>query len=322
MSLTYMRTVDGVTVVLHNRPFHLAKDSPEYDKVVAMIESDALEDELVEVFTAVARKVEAAVNRAITSNMRYSAGMVLFRGEPIHGYAVDKLVELVEAGKDAKPLAMFLEKLWQNPSQAMVENLYRFLEYGRIPITPEGDFLAYKAIRSDWMDIHSGTFYNGIGANPKMPRPAVDDRREVTCSRGLHVCSFEYLPHFSHANGRVVVCRVNPRDVVAIPSDYNDTKMRVCEYEVVGEVEGYYKEHRDVIGGVGVWEPKYALYGRGTPDEDWWLIEENDEFGELLEEVDELLGDGDSRDADADDTWAEVKIVDQVTGMVVFRKGT
>jgi len=31
-----------------------------------------------------------------------------------------------------------------------------------------------------------------------------------------------------------VQCIVNPRDVVAVPSDYNDTKMRVCRYIVAG----------------------------------------------------------------------------------------
>ena len=30
--------------------------------------------------------------------------------------------------------------------------------------------------------------------------------------------------------------KINPRDVVSIPSDYNDAKGRACRYEVVGEV--------------------------------------------------------------------------------------
>ena len=67
-----------------------------------------------------------------------------------------------------------------------------------------------------------------------MPRQAVDDNPNNTCSHGLHVCSYEYLKNFT--GERLVVCKVNPRDVVSIPTDYNHTKMRVCRYEVIQEI--------------------------------------------------------------------------------------
>jgi hypothetical protein len=34
-----------------------------------------------------------------------------------------------------------------------------------------------------------------------------------------------------------MICKVNPADVVAVPSDYNNAKMRVCKYEVINEVD-------------------------------------------------------------------------------------
>ena len=34
----------------------------------------------------------------------------------------------------------------------------------------------------------------------------------------------------------MVILKINPRDVVSIPTDYNNTKGRTCRYEVVGEV--------------------------------------------------------------------------------------
>ena len=37
----------------------------------------------------------------------------------------------------------------------------------------------------------------------------------------------------------MVICEINPADVVSIPADYNNTKMRVCKYTVIGEVEDY-----------------------------------------------------------------------------------
>ena len=30
--------------------------------------------------------------------------------------------------------------------------------------------------------------------------------------------------------------KINPRDVVSIPNDYDNTKGRACRYEVIGEV--------------------------------------------------------------------------------------
>ena len=111
---------------------------------------------------------------------------------------------------------------WENsPSQKMVT------------------FLAFKNVRNDYRDIHSGNFDNSIGQVCEMPRNGVDEDKDRTCSAGLHFCSIEYLPHFSDSNGgHTMIVKINPRDVVAIPADYNNTKGRTCKYEVVAE----YKE--------------------------------------------------------------------------------
>ena len=153
----------------------------------------------------------------------------------------------LEDGFDLVPMARFLANLMENPSMRAVEELYGFLEHGKMPITPDGHFLAYKAVNPDYTDIHTGTISNRIGEKPWMARNKVDDRSHITCSRGYHVCSFDYLPHFAHNNGHVMICKVNPRDVVSIPRDYNDTKMRVSTYEVVDEHEGYYTANRENV---------------------------------------------------------------------------
>jgi hypothetical protein len=69
-----------------------------------------------------------------------------------------------------------------------------------------------------------------------MPRNGVDEDKERTCSYGLHFCSIKYLPHFSDSDGgKTMIVKINPKDVVAIPADYNNTKGRTCRYEVVAE---------------------------------------------------------------------------------------
>jgi len=249
MKVPYIHTNAGISVVLNGRPFHAAVGDKNYDEVVRLVESGASAEELVDVFERAAKRLKEATG--LTPDMVYSGGVIQYKGEVLHNYAADRLITMIEAGRDHAPLAKFLDKLQANPSKRVVDNLYAFLEHGNIPLTDDGDFLAYKAVRADFRDIHSGTFDNSIGQTCRMPRNRVDEDPNRTCSAGLHVCSFDYLPHFSHANGHVMIVKVNPAHVVAIPADYNDTKMRVSEYRVIGEVGDYYDKHEDVLGGIG-----------------------------------------------------------------------
>ena len=146
--------------------------------------------------------------------------------------------------------------------------------------------MAYKAVRSDFKDIHSGTFDNSVGQTVSMPRNAVDDDKNRTCSAGLHFCSFEYLPHFAHANGHVVLVKINPRDVVAIPADYNDTKGRTCRYEVTGEYEGYYKEGGPYFKSM-VYDPETNSHGLNAGSD------EGDSYDDEGEGEYDVYGDGD-----------------------------
>jgi hypothetical protein len=84
------------------------------------------------------------------------------------------------------------------------------------------------------MDVHSGTMLNAPGCVVEMERNRVDDNKDNTCSTGLHFCGMSYLNHFG--GERTVIVKVNPADVVSIPSDYNGAKGRACRYEVVGEL--------------------------------------------------------------------------------------
>jgi hypothetical protein len=127
-----------------------------------------------------------------------------------------------------------MENLMSNPSHRAVTELYKFLEKGNLPITNDGHFLAYKKVRKDYKDCHTGTMDNSIGQIVEMERNQVDDKAENTCSSGLHFCSREYLDHFG--GERTVILKINPADVVSIPTDYNASKGRACRYEVIGEL--------------------------------------------------------------------------------------
>lgn len=160
-------------------------------------------------------------------------------GEEVHGTLAARILDMFNEGFDTKPLERFMANLNENPSRRAVNELYDFLESGKMPITDDGHFLAYKVVREDYTDIFSGTYSNRIGDVVEMPRNHVDDERHRTCSAGLHFCSRGYLPYYGVSPGnRVVIVKINPRDVVSIPSDYNYTKGRTCRYVVVDEHKG------------------------------------------------------------------------------------
>lgn len=248
--MNHILTAGGIHMVLNKKPVAIAKTDSVFAQVVNAIKNKASEEDILEILEAERRRLEEATK--VTEHISLKEGALYFKGEPIHGVLCERMLQMLEEGFDLAPMQNFLERLERNPSHRVVQHLYAFLEFGKNPITEDGCFLAYKAVRGDFMDIHSGTFSNKVGDVLVMPRNKVDEDPNRTCSSGFHVCSFSYLPFFSHANGHVMVCKVDPEHVVAIPADYNNTKMRVCQYEVIGEYEGYYEEQRDVLTNTSV----------------------------------------------------------------------
>ncbi len=323
----FILTQEGVSFVVKHRPVSLSTQDPKFPAILDALKGGADEASLDALLTAEARRLEAAAQAlaeeatAITEKVSISVcgGIVLYNGKPAHPTITARMLTQLEQGFDLKPMARFLEKLMQNPSYRVVEHLYGFLEYGKNAITEDGDFLAYKAIRADWRDIHSGTMDNSIGQVVSVPRNSVDEDPNRTCSYGLHVCSFEYLPNFAHADGHVVVCKVSPADVVAIPSDYNNTKMRVCRYEVVGEYEGYYDERRDRYGTLSV------ASGTDDPQDFPFAVEVADpadgasfELHSRYEMLSEAAGEAEALVEDADYAGARVRVVNVTTGAVLM----
>jgi hypothetical protein len=166
-------------------------------------------------------------------------GSINYHGQVIHNTLTKRILNFMQNDLPHEPLLNFFKNLMANPSKRAVDELYDFLEAGELPITEDGHFLAFKNVRSNYFDIHSGKFDNSVGKVCEMPRNGVDEDKERTCSYGLHFCSIKYLPHFSDGeNGKTMIVKINPRDVVAIPADYENTKGRTCRYEVIAE----YKE--------------------------------------------------------------------------------
>ncbi len=182
-------------------------------------------------------------------------GRVLFDNDP-----VDEVIErgilrsLKEGLEDHKPLVNFMEKVYTNTNEHTRESLFRWLNTEDFTIDADGDIVGYKGLRSDYTSVHAGpgivngesfeqaNLDNSPGNVVEMPRSEVTHDPAVGCARGLHVGSWDYASSFG--NGVTVEVRVNPRDVVSVPTDCNDQKMRVAKYRVVGDA-GY--KHETVV---------------------------------------------------------------------------
>jgi hypothetical protein len=184
--------------------------------------------------------------------INYVQGTVSIKGDrvfygdmEVKGSVVDRILQMVRENFDAQPMMRFLANLMANPSKRAVDELYGFLEATKLPITDDGYFLAYKKVNSNYRDFYTGKMDNSVGQVLEMPRNQVDDNKDRTCSEGLHFCSLSYLPHYHGGSGRVVIVKINPADVVSIPSDYDNAKGRAWRYEVVGEYHGDDRESKD-----------------------------------------------------------------------------
>jgi len=180
----------------------------------------------------------------------------------------DRIIRMHTEGFDCGPMVNFISNLYSNPSNTAIDELYQFIEKSELPITEDGHFIAYKVVKDDYTDVYTGTMDNHVGMRPSMPRAMVDTDRHNTCSKGLHFCSKSYLNQYGSTNrgdDRCMLVKINPANVVSIPSDYENAKGRTWTYEVVGEVKGEWREwlHKDDYTSAPVVSPdgSYTISG-------------------------------------------------------------
>jgi hypothetical protein len=263
-----------IAAVIDGKSYMVETDHPKYNGILDAIRMGDWESfvDLVDIGNQ--------VSQYISDGVAIADGAITFNGEIIHNTLTNRILAFMRDDLPFQPMVKFLANLMQNPSKRAVDELYDFLEAGELPITEDGCFLAFKNIRGDWTDIHSGTFNNQIGSICEMPRNRVCEDKDQTCSQGLHFCSIKYLPNFSDGeNGKTVIVKINPKDVVSIPADYNNTKGRCCRYEVVAEYKDDWrsKVQRDESG----WDaPLYSSNGGEYEDDydDSYEDEMQDEY--------------------------------------------
>lgn len=254
---------DGVT-----SPKTITDQHPNFEAVVDALRSKregyaALVQELVSISDSVSRKF-----RSLSSRVTTDGANIFFDGDPVHeviereilkrlredtqkavaffkGTATDADAEDTEVGWEA--LVKFLELLYANPNPQSRESFYEFITRYGLTIRKDGFVIAYKGLQDDFGSINkgygivdgvevNGTLYNKPGSVIRFPRKDVDSNTAVGCSRGLHAGTHAYATQWARG-GKLVAVAINPMNVVSVPDDCTFQKLRVCEYEVLNEVD-------------------------------------------------------------------------------------
>lgn len=236
---SFIRTATGLSLVINSQPYTVESDHPNYSSIVDALRASNWEaiPDLITVTHALKTWTDETSTES-DLEIDVDGGVILFKGEEVRGVIANRILDMYIDGFDVTPMAKFLANLYANPSNKAVEQLYGWMEANGITITEDGYLLAFKRVRNDYTSFFDGTTDNTIGTTPELPRNKVDDRSDVTCSHGLHFCSHAYLPHYNGGQGRVLLLKINPADVVSIPNDYNNAKGRACKYLILDELQG------------------------------------------------------------------------------------
>ena len=177
---------------------------------------------------------------------------VSYDGETLPDVLANKVRSIASEGLPVKLFANFWENLNNNPSASSVRELYDFLAYKELPITEDGFFIAYKGVASNGLSVHgntktkvlqgivddNGKIQNNVGDTIEVKRWDVDDNRDNGCSFGLHVGSMNYATTWGQ---KTLVVKINPADVVSVPTDCGCQKCRVSKYEIIDAYENEIK---------------------------------------------------------------------------------
>ena len=228
--IPYILTDNSLTVVVNGKAHTMDRTNPAFTQAV-----DALKDEdtdkLEQMFDT-----SKAVEDYIDGGIAVQDGVVRYKEYEVHNHVVERILDFMRGGLPYKPLVKFLDKLMANPSSRAVNELYGFLEHKAMPLTPDGNFLAYKGVREDFSDWYSGKCSNQVGEELSMARNRVCDNAENGCSYGFHAGSLEYAKGYGNG-GNLMVVEINPADVVSVPNDCDCQKLRTCKYKVAALFE-------------------------------------------------------------------------------------
>ena len=281
-ALAYTMVDNSLTVILPNgdtKTVNKSDDPNIFEQVLAAI----VEENWGEIPDIICPKARLA--SFSEEHIKIVDGAIHINGRKVPRELSDRIMDYASQNIPYQPLLKFWDNLNENPSNRVLTRLYDFLEKNRHPITPDGCFIGYRGVGRDFKDQHTHTMDNSPGEILTMNRNEVDET-DAACSAGLHVASYEFGSTFGPIT---IMVKVNPKDVVSIPSSYDTDKMRVCRFEVLQQVNKGSTEslHDDGSELQGPPSPQIPMAEEDDPeqlnesdDDDDDDDESNDEGGE------------------------------------------
>lgn len=234
-SVAYTITPTGVLMFVNGKQFVVGDDHPNFAKIKTALKNK--QHDGLEQLADVRSTVQTFVAGAGQTGFQLVGDCINLDGIPFTREVTGKVLAMINAGHNADPLYAFLRKVRSNPSKTAQDELLLFCVANEFMIHEDGDIIAYKSVRGDYTDIYSGKVKNTVGAVLTMDRGQVDDNRERTCSTGYHFAAYKYATTWhGRSDARLMVMKINPADVVSIPSDYENQKARTCRYEIIAEI--------------------------------------------------------------------------------------
>jgi hypothetical protein len=227
MSIPFIISSDFITVINGNAPTTIYSNDNRFSKLKELIKNREW-DKVGNLCS-----LPKTIAKFSFGKVQVFDGAVTFEGKELNNTLTSRILEFCREGFPFEPLARFMNKLMENPSERSREQVYRFMEVNKLPITEDGDVIFFKVVTKDFKDRHTQKIDNSIGQIVKMDRNLVDDDPSSTCSSGLHCASWSYCKTFGSAEDIVLLVKVNPKNIVSVPVDHNASKVRVCEYEVI-----------------------------------------------------------------------------------------
>jgi hypothetical protein len=266
-----------IVVMVKGRPYTIFSDSSNYAEAKEYIRSDneqALFD-LLDIKNSINRRFNGKVE-VIGSTVYYVTKDGTKEALPTN---LNKVVIRMWQQKENNitPLIKFYEHLKANPSKKCQDRLFDFITKYEIVIDENGNLILYKVVEktsetNTYLDLYSHSIRQRIGETIKVERGKVDDDDANTCSQGLHVAAWTYLPHYGGTDtnkNAIVIVKVNPANVVAIPRDYNAAKLRVCAYTLLNEYHIDYGELPDVIYRIEQENKETSMNQEDRDDDDY-----------------------------------------------------
>jgi hypothetical protein len=320
VSFPMMRSEDGLVAVVAGGSYSVRKDHSKYGLLIKAIKEGDEKTFLENVSEEKVIQTYLSNSQTLNGKVTLEDGVVLYEGKPVHNTLTQRIIEFKNEGLPFEPMLHFMEKLFLNPSSKAVNELYDFLENKNLPITPDGDFLAYKMVNDNYWSKtagslkllkgkvdESGYIYNGIGEEIECRRNEVDDNRDNECSYGLHVGGLAYSgPGGSFGSGKSIIVKVNPADVIAVPKDYNAQKARVCHYTVVEDYVAPLNSTLSTSQSEYV-EPVYGNYDSYINEYDDEEEEEEEDYDDDAADYEDEEEDEEEDEYDDDDEEKELK---------------